>query len=127
MSTDDSIEIRESKVTYTTKELLARIDQRMERLEQAATAAATRVELEHLEARVSRLEEIRSRQDRLERDLNTVRDITERVNTFISDLEAVKAHRAAVFTKREKVVAGLVGATAIGVQLVVAAFNVIPT
>jgi hypothetical protein len=50
------IEVTEAKVTYTTKELLARIDQRFERLEQMAQNAPTRVEVDHIDKRVASLE-----------------------------------------------------------------------
>jgi len=52
----DDIEVTEAKVTYTTKELLKRIDDRFERLESMVTGAPTRSEVDHIDARVSALE-----------------------------------------------------------------------
>jgi len=49
-------DVTEGKVTYTTKELLARIDGRFEHLESIAEAAATRTELYMVTARVDKLE-----------------------------------------------------------------------
>lgn len=123
---DEPIEIREAKVTYTTKELLARIDGRMERLEHAVMSAATRAELERLEARVTHLEDVRQRQERLEQEVLAVQEVTERMETFIAHLEAVRAHKAAVFTRREKIVGGMIAAAALAGQLMLLAANHLP-
>jgi hypothetical protein len=53
----EEIEVTEARVTYTTKELLKRIDDRFERMEILVQSAPTRPEFDHLDARVSRLEE----------------------------------------------------------------------
>jgi predicted ABC-type transport system involved in lysophospholipase L1 biosynthesis ATPase subunit len=52
----ESYEVVESKITYTTKELLSRIDKRFEHLESIAEAAATRSEMYMVTARVDKLE-----------------------------------------------------------------------
>jgi hypothetical protein len=52
----EDIEVTEAKVTYTTKELLRRIDDRFERLEGLVTNVPTRTEFDHLDGRVGRLE-----------------------------------------------------------------------
>ena len=52
----EDIEVTEAKVTYTTKELLKRIDDRFERLESMVTGAPTRAELDHIDTRVTTLE-----------------------------------------------------------------------
>jgi tetrahydromethanopterin S-methyltransferase subunit G len=49
-------EITEAKVTYTTKELLQRIDDRFDRLEHIAESAASRTDMEKVIVRVDKLE-----------------------------------------------------------------------
>ena len=50
-------DVQEARVTYTTKELLARIDHRFDRLEVLAEGAATRAEVTTLAKRVDNLEQ----------------------------------------------------------------------
>lgn len=57
MAAPEDIEVTEARVTYTTKELLKRIDDRFERLESMVTGAPTRGEFDHVDARVTALEE----------------------------------------------------------------------
>jgi tetrahydromethanopterin S-methyltransferase subunit G len=52
----EDIEVREAKVSYTTKELLQRIDDRFERLEGIAQGMARREDVERIESRVEALE-----------------------------------------------------------------------
>lgn len=52
----EDFHVTEAKVTYTTKELLIRIDQRFDRLESLVTNAPSRSELQILDGRVSQLE-----------------------------------------------------------------------
>lgn len=56
---DDSVEIRESKVTYTTKELLQRIDGRLDSIERQVGDVPSRKEFDHLESRIDGLEAYR--------------------------------------------------------------------
>jgi hypothetical protein len=53
----EGTKLQEAQVTYTTKELLQRIDHRFDRLEILAEGAATRTEVEALGKRVSALEQ----------------------------------------------------------------------
>jgi len=79
------IEVTEAKVTYTTKELLKRIDDRFERLEQLASEATTRHEFFALESRVATLEEGRA------------------------VMHAVGAEKAALFSRTDKLLGFIIG------------------
>lgn len=52
----EDIEVTEAKVTYTTKELLKRIDDRFERLELLAQSAPTRPEFDSVVGRLQHIE-----------------------------------------------------------------------
>ena len=53
----ENIDVTEAKVTYTTKELLTRIDARFERLEGLVTNRPTRAEFVRVESRLATVEE----------------------------------------------------------------------
>ena len=57
MSLPEGLKVQESTVTFTTKELLQRIDHRFDRLEELAESAATRADLEAIVQRVNALEQ----------------------------------------------------------------------
>jgi hypothetical protein len=79
----NDFDVTEAKVTYTTKELLLRIDQRFERLEQMAQNAPTRIEVDHIDTRVASLE-------------------SEAI-TLRATAEALKGERIGRWTRNEKV------------------------
>lgn len=56
MDSASDFDVQEARVTYTTKELLTRIDHRFDRLEVLAEGAATRSEVTTLAGRVDNLE-----------------------------------------------------------------------
>ena len=53
----EGTKLQEAQVTYTTKELLQRIDHRFDRLENLAEGAATRAEVDTLVKRLNALEQ----------------------------------------------------------------------
>ena len=104
MATED-IEITEAKVTYTTKELLKRIDDRFERLESLVTNQPTRLEFDALYGRVALIE--------------TEQVGLRRVAT------ALKDDKASRFNKQDKLVLGVFAAITT-VLNTMAAFNLGP-
>lgn len=87
----------ESKVTYTTKELLQRIDARFERLETLYATAPTRGEFDLAVARLAKVED------------EVVR------NRTVTD--TLKKERQESFSRRDKTVGAVLALVAVGVQV----------
>ena len=100
---DDDYEIREARVTYTTKELLERIDGRLERLEEGMTGMVTHAEFSRLESRVGAVEL------RMDERLGTVED-------KMMVVDAINANKAALFSRREKIIGVVLALATIGLQ-----------
>ena len=59
MTNGEDFDVKEARVVYSTKELLARIDERLDRIEVAMNDAPTRREFVEVERRVGSIEEWR--------------------------------------------------------------------
>lgn len=93
----DNIEVTESKVTYTTKELLIRIDDRFDRLERLAADMPTRAEFSILTATVQ------AHDDELA------------ANRAVA--KALKENNDSTFTRRDKLVGAVLAVLALTVQV----------
>ena len=93
----EDIAISESKVTYTTKELLIRIDDRFERLESLYSNMPTRAEFALLAERVA------AHDDELA------------ANRAVA--KALKDNKSDTWTRRDKIVGVLLAAVALTVQV----------
>jgi len=93
----EDIDVVESRITYTTKELLQRIDDRFERLEAMYASAPTRSEFTIVVNRLSALEEEQVK----------VRAVA----------VALKEDKSETFSRRDKLVGMLLAVIALSVQV----------